>query len=160
MTPGKKPISDDDKTTIQGILTYWFPSAGYDRHTSYPMECVKIHFMGGAEVDTYCRQNYETLLESIAAGQKEHWKQDRDGALAYIICCDQFSRNMHRDTAKAWAYDKYGLPAAKEIVTNKTKFDQYKNMEKLFILLAYEHSEEKENVRICKEIFEKLAEKA
>ena len=63
MKPGTALISDDDKTTIQGILTYWFPPAGYDRHTSYPPDSGKRHWAGGAEVDTYCRQNYEALLE-------------------------------------------------------------------------------------------------
>ena len=67
---------------------------------------------------------------------------------------------MHRDTAKAWAYDQFGLAAAKQIVTDKTKFDQYKNFEKFSILLALVHSEEKEDVRVCVGVLEKLFEQA
>jgi len=44
--------------------------------------------------------------------------------------------------------------------SSRFKFDKYKNFEKLFLLLAYEHSEDKENVAYCLQQFNKMLEKA
>jgi len=155
-----KALSSEDQTMIKGILTYWFPPDKYDRDSFYSPESRKRHWMGGKEVDDYCRMNYDALLESIGNGEKENWLADRDGALAYVIVCDQFSRNMHRDTAKAWDFDVFGLRAAKTIVPHASKFDKYMNFEKLFLLLPYEHSEDKENVAYCIEMVANMLEKA
>ena len=37
------------------------------------------------------------------------WRQHPEGRLAEIIVLDQFSRNIYRDTAKAFAQDKMAL---------------------------------------------------
>ena len=140
------------------ILEYWFPPVGYDRHTSYPMEAMKLHFMGGKPIDDFLRTHYESLLEDIAAGRKEHWLADKDGLLAYVLVADQFSRNMHRDTAKAFSTDEIALKAAMTVLEDPSKYDEYKNFEKMFLLLCYEHSENIKHGLICEKEMKKIVD--
>ena len=49
----------------------------------------------------------------LRAGSFEFWLTYPLGALAYILLADQFSRNMFRGHAKAFASDSMGIVAAK-----------------------------------------------
>lgn len=75
-------------------------------------------------------------------GSNEHWKEDHLGALAYIILCDQFARNIHRNQADAFDYEKYSIIAAKEIVAEPQRFNKYRWFEKFTIIFALMRSED------------------
>jgi uncharacterized protein (DUF924 family) len=44
------------------------------------------------------------------------WRNTPEGRLAEIIVLDQFSRNVYRDTARAFAQDALALLVAQELV--------------------------------------------
>lgn len=63
-------------------------------------------FMGGAELDALIQQRFTGLLEQAKKGELDNWAQTASGRLALIIVLDQFSRQIYRDSAAAFAQDK------------------------------------------------------
>ncbi len=59
-------------------------------------ERYKQWFSSNEETDRYIAEKFKEDLMKLANGDYEAWKSERDGALAAIILCDQFSRNMFR----------------------------------------------------------------
>lgn len=66
--------------------------------------------------DELLTQRFESTLERAARAELFAWRQHPEGRLAEIIVLDQFSRNIYRDTAKAFAQDKMALVLAQEAV--------------------------------------------
>ena len=66
-------------------------------------------------MDKKISAQFSSLVEAVGKGQYKHWEADRDGRLATIILCDQFSRNCFRGQAKAFSFDKISLRIAKQI---------------------------------------------
>ncbi|MCA3862362.1 MAG: DUF924 domain-containing protein, partial [Burkholderia sp.] len=83
------------------ILDFWFGEPGsaefgQDR---------KVWFNGGAAFDEVLRTRYGALLDAACDGACDHWAGSPSGALALIVVLDQFSRNIHRGTPRAFAAD-------------------------------------------------------
>lgn len=64
-------------------------------------------------LDQEIRDRFEATWSDAMQGKFGLWLTYPSGALAYIILMDQFSRNMFRDSGKAFASDKAALAAAK-----------------------------------------------
>jgi len=80
--------------TPETIIGFWFsPRVG------------KFHWGGPPEFDQELREAYLPLHEAIVAGEHRQWLASPEGTLATILCLDQFSRNMFRGTARAFATD-------------------------------------------------------
>ena len=69
-----------------------------------------------AQLDARIYERFQTALDGALEGRYSLWLTYPSGTLAYIILTDQFSRNMYRDTALAFASDKLALAAAKSAV--------------------------------------------
>jgi uncharacterized protein (DUF924 family) len=63
-------------------------------------------FKKDADFDRAIVERFSALHEEVAAGKKRDWAKTPEGALALILVLDQFSRNMFRDTPKAFAQDE------------------------------------------------------
>ena len=90
---------ENDKDTIKAILDYWFVIAEdptWDRHSVFHKSLFNKWYFGGPEVDKELTEKFKEHLDKAAAGEYDHWKNDRDGRLAFVILCDQFSRNIYR----------------------------------------------------------------
>ena len=82
----------------------------------------------------------QTATAAVAAGQCEWWLDTPRGALAYVIVLDQFSRNLYRDSPKAWAQDAAALAAARSAI--ERGFDRaLPRYLRMFFYLPFEHSE-------------------
>jgi len=68
------------------------------------------------------------------------WRHDPGGRLAEIIVLDQFSRNLFRDTAKAFAYDTMALVLAQEAVAGSHD-RSLQTQERAFLYMPFMHSE-------------------
>jgi uncharacterized protein (DUF924 family) len=84
------------------ILTYWLDEVGPDGW-----------YRGDKALDDDIRDQFEFTWERAQLGACGLWLTDPAGTLAYIILTDQFSRNMYRDDARAFASDKSARAAAK-----------------------------------------------
>lgn len=109
-------------------------------------------------VDGELKENFGELLESARRGEiVDEWRsQGSRGALALVILCDQFSRNIHRGTSLAFAMDEKTPEWAASLI-DATDLHP---IEKSFGLLPLEHSELLENHRICERAFARLEKEA
>lgn len=85
-----------------------------------------------------------------------HWMGDKEGKLATIILCDQFSRNIYRGLAEAFSFDHISLALTKSIISRYEEFKAYQNFEKLFIIMPLMHSESVEDCQLCVDIIQEI----
>jgi uncharacterized protein (DUF924 family) len=83
---------------------------------------------------------------------------NKDGILATIILCDQFSRNIYRGMAEAFSFDHISLSLTKSIISRYEDFRDYRNFEKLFIIMPLMHSESMEDCQLCVDIIQEIIE--
>ena len=98
-------------------------------------------YAGGEELDATIRDRFGEIWQAAHDGGLEHWVEGTVGTLAYLILCDQFSRNMHRDTAKAFATDPQALAAAKQAVAEGWDLNA-PEPERQFFYMPFGHSED------------------
>jgi uncharacterized protein (DUF924 family) len=97
-------------------------------------------YAGSAEIDDACSFGFLDLLEALHGGGLEHWLESPAGALAYIVIADQFARNIHRGTARAFATDDKARAAAEKALAEGWDM-QVPEPERQFFYMPYEHSE-------------------
>lgn len=93
------------------------------------------------------------VLESKAAG----WRDDPRTLLAAVILLDQFSRNVHRGTAEAFAAD----PLAQELASLAVERGWDRGMtpeQRQFLYLPFEHAESRELQAVSLSCFEALGQ--
>ena len=93
------------------------------------------------------------VFESKAAG----WRDDPRTLLAAVILLDQFSRNVHRGTAEAFAAD----PLAQELASLAVERGWDRAMtpeQRQFLYLPFEHAESRELQAVSLSCFEALGQ--
>ena len=128
----------------------------WDRDTSMPPQMMKRWFGGRPNGDLEITNLFKKDLVDVGHGNVRHWLNDRDGRLATIILCDQFSRNIYRGMAEAFSFDHISLKISKHLIGHKEEFRTYKNFEKLFIIMPLMHSESVEDCQLCIDILQKM----
>ncbi|MEM6386860.1 MAG: DUF924 family protein [Pseudomonadota bacterium] len=74
-------------------------------------------YAGGDALDQKIRDTFADLHDRACAGALSLWLTYPAGTLAYIVLTDQFSRNMFRDTEKAFGTDAIAKAAAKAAIS-------------------------------------------
>ena len=87
-------------------------------------------------------------IQRAAAGELDHWAETAEGALALVIVLDQFSRDLNRGSAAAFANDPKTLSIA-ETAIEKGWDQQFPEPNEVFFYLPLEHSEDIEVQRRC-----------
>lgn len=93
-------------------------------------------------LDQEIKAKFSATHQQAICGELFQWRQKVDGRLAEIIVLDQFSRNIFRDTAKAFAFDPLALILAQELVMLDLD-QQLAVMARSFAYLPFMHSESK-----------------
>ena len=111
-------------------------------------------FSRSAEVDAGIRERFMALYEQLAASDAA----DVTGARplrAAVIVLDQFSRNMFRDSPRAFAADPLARRLARQIIEHG--FDSgLAGEERLFVYLPFEHSEDRDDQALSCELIGRL----
>ena len=81
----------------------------WDRHSNLPASMMKRWFGGAPNIDQEISTMFKLDLEDVGHQNVRHWLGDRDGKLAIIILCDQYSRNIYRGMAEAFSFDHISL---------------------------------------------------
>jgi uncharacterized protein (DUF924 family) len=90
--------------------------------------------------DQTVRTRFGRLHEAASHAELWRWRETTAGRFAEIIVLDQFSRNIHRDDARAFACDALALGLAQEAV--RVGADLAITPERrAFIYMPYMHSE-------------------
>jgi uncharacterized protein (DUF924 family) len=61
-------------------------------------------------------------LELAFEGKLDHWKSTPEGRVALVLVLDQFSRNCHRESSRAFEQDEMALQIALDCVEQVRKF--------------------------------------
>jgi uncharacterized protein (DUF924 family) len=97
-------------------------------------------YAGSAELDASIKDRFFDLWQAADADGLEHWVDGVVGTLAYLIVCDQFSRNLHRGSKLAFATDARAQAAARLAIANGWDFE-VPEPERQFFYMPFEHSE-------------------
>ena len=86
----------------------------------------------------------------------DNWTQTPLGALALVIVLDQFSRNCHRNTARAFAADQKALLTAQQMIASGADRRLPTVHHRAFAYLPFEHDEtlasQRESLRLFKQL--------
>jgi uncharacterized protein (DUF924 family) len=125
-----------DAPSIRDILDFWFLPLADPEHGK-PRE---IWWKGPAEFDAEIRDRFGAAFDRAVDGGFDSWRQSPDGALAHIILCDQFPRNMHRRTARAFAGDGKALETAR-LALARCYPAAFNPTMRVFFCMPFQHSE-------------------
>ena len=133
------------------ILDFWFlpkadPASGADRAE---------WFRKDAAFDATIRDRFGAEIDAAITGAYADWDRDPHGALARIILLDQFTRNVFRDTPRAFAGDSLALAAAKAMV-DSGRHRLLDRVERSFVYLPFEHAEDLDTQERGVTLFEAL----
>jgi len=90
--------------------------------------------------DAAIADRFSRLHEVAAQGGHDHWAESANGALALILVLDQFSRNLHRGSALAFAGDAKALQIAENAVERGDGRSVPEDLQ-IFFYMPFEHSE-------------------
>lgn len=111
------------------VLRFWFEEI--DR---------SLWFRKDADFDKLLAERYGALHAQASLAELSAWRDAPAGRLAEIIVLDQFSRNLFRDSAKAFAQDGMALVLAQEAVRCGADA-ALSAQERVFLYMPYMHSE-------------------
>ncbi len=149
--------TDASAATPEDALTWWFG----DWDDSVPLTDddpeLRRWWQANADDDNTIRERFGALHAEVVAGEHDDWEETPRGALAKVILLDQFSRAMHRGTAKAFAGDDLARATTQRSL--ERAFDRDLDpIERLFLYMPLMHSEESATHRKALALFTAIAE--
>ncbi|NWF58787.1 MAG: DUF924 domain-containing protein [Fischerella sp.] len=137
----------------QEILDFWFgkpDQADYGKPRDF-------WFTKKPEFDEQVRTRFLKDYQKAAEGYLEDWIEFPDTCLALILLLDQFPRNMFRGTPEAFATDWEALSTAHHAIA-KGYDRKLLAVQRWFIYLPFEHSENLEDQRRAVKLFQQLSD--
>ena len=119
---------------MRAVLDFWFLPADHAGHGFYRPEW----FRKDDAFDAAIRERFGPFVEAALSGTPG--EESDEALLAHILLLDQFTRNIFRDTPRAFAGDTQALTLATALVTS----GRDKNLtpwQRWFAYLPFEHSE-------------------
>ena len=119
----------DMTDTPADILRFWFEEI-------VPAQWWKVD----PAFDATIARRFGATHAAALRGELFQWRKDADGRLAEVIVLDQFSRNIHRGAAGAFAADPMALALAQEAVALGQDL-ALPSERRVFLYMPYMHSE-------------------
>lgn len=142
----------------QNVLDYWIGDAKNDAEAADAK--MKLWFEKSAATDADIAKHFLDLMAPLAGGLAQEWgDKGPSQRLAAIIALDQFSRNLFRDTKNAFANDPLALSLTKETLS-KGEDAGLSEVERIFLYLPLEHSEDMADQDLSVDKYTELAEDA
>lgn len=113
----------------QAVLHFWFEEIDPKHWWSHDVD-----------FDAKLRARFAELHAAATRAELDAWRDGADGRLAEIIVLDQFSRNLYRDSALAFAWDGMALCLAQEAVRAGVAAS-LPPARRAFLYMPYMHSE-------------------
>ena len=131
---------------IEEVLSFWFEQNGPKRW-----------WTRDPQFDAEIRSRFGAVHGRAVLGELHDWRDTPEGCLAEIVVLDQFSRNLYRDDARAFAADGMALALAQEAV--RVGADQaVPPVRRQFFYMPYQHSESGQIHEDAMALFERLEE--
>ncbi len=136
--------------TPRDVLDFWFGTAdAFDARW----------FNGGQAFDREIGERFGATIDAALAGELDAWTATTDGALALIVVLDQFTRNVHRGTPRAFAGDARALALAQALIAGGAD-RALPPLRRWFVYLPLEHAEDLALQDACVARFEALLAEA
>ena len=146
-----RPLASNMSNEVEDVIDFWF------RPDHVP-------WFGGEEaVNKEIREKYGDLVRAAFEGKLDSWKDEPRASLALILICDQFCRNVNKDTKRMNGLDSTALELARKFIEQKTY--RYNHLDftffqRAFIYLPFEHSENPANLMLSVKLYTKLLKDA
>jgi uncharacterized protein (DUF924 family) len=124
---------------IDEIHDFWFGEL--DENGLCASDRSALWFGANDTTDTHCRARFGAALAQALRGELDRWAETDRGLIALIVLLDQFSRNIHRGTAQAFAGDPHALALAQEAI-HDGRHRQLPLIHRVFLYLPLEHCED------------------
>lgn len=112
------------------IVNFWFDECTPDQW-----------FKKNPEFDKVIKKRFSVILEFALEGRFDSWSNSETGCLALILLLDQFTRNIFRESPRAFSGDEKALELSFKCIENG--YLENGDMQKCkFMLLPMMHSEQ------------------
>lgn len=126
------------------VLGFWFHQLTPDRH-----------FANDPTLDRTIADRFGEWRDDVLASGAAAWRGDSDTLLAAILLLDQFSRNIHRDTPRAFEGDALALSLARDAIA-KGWDGGMADDRRAFLYMPFMHGEDMGVQRESVRLFEAL----
>lgn len=142
-------------TDALSVLDFWFGPTDDPGH-GLPREA---WFKKDDAFDAEIARRFAPLIEQALAGGIDDWLTrpvEPLPALARVIVLDQFTRNVFRGSARAFAGDAMALQTARALVASGAD-RSLTGVQRQFAYLPFEHAEDLSHQRTAVQLFQQLA---
>lgn len=91
----------------KNIISFWLGASATSPDNALARK--SFWYDGGERVDQEIRVRFAAILERALNFELDDWVDDPAGALALILLLDQFTRNVFRNTSKAYSGDEAAM---------------------------------------------------
>ncbi len=175
--PTSTPLPDDWRRRAEGyvrecelkqrggksrreVIDFWFaPPGSPERGSERPIWWRQDANVAPDDFDALIREQFMVTYEAALAGGLDHWLETSAGALALVLCLDQFPRNMFRKSARAFEADGKAMASAKIAIAEG--FDQMLDQTaRRFLYLPFEHAENLAEQKRSLELFASIGDES
>jgi uncharacterized protein (DUF924 family) len=132
------------------LLAFWF-GAGTPEH----LRPRSAWFTTDPVFDAEVRARFQDDLQRALRGERSAWANARESCLALVILCDQVPRNLFRGDARAFSTDPLARAGAR-IALDRGDDEVVAPVQRWFLYLPFEHSEDLDDQRTSVALFERL----
>lgn len=144
---------DSTALSASQVLTFWF--GAWPANAAAMASQAPQWFAKSDAFDAEVRARFGAAVDLAVAGGLGDWEAQADSCLALIVLLDQFTRNIHRGNAGAFAGDPRALRLARHAVASG--YDQtVPPQARAFFYLPFEHAENAEDQDRGVALFEAL----
>jgi uncharacterized protein (DUF924 family) len=127
--------------SAQSVLQFWF-------HEITPAQWWKVDPV----FDQLIAERFGDIHAQAVRAELFGWRNTPQGRLAEVIVLDQFSRNIHRGTRRAFEADTLALALAQEAVASNADAALAQD-ERNFLYMPFMHSESKQIHSVAEPFF-------
>jgi len=142
-----------NQNVLRDIHRFWFGELRSP--ADYPDAKTAIWYEQSDGADHYIRESYGKLIPEAAAITWDVASLSREESVALIVLLDQFPRNIFRNSGDAYTYDAKACELARAL--SATGFDRFFWIERVALLLPFEHSEDVVDQDYCVMLAAELA---
>lgn len=107
-------------------------------------------------LDRKIAAEFGAMRDAVLAERAEGWRETPDSLLAAIILLDQFSRNIYRDRAEAFAADALALDLTREAIEKGWDERIEREEARSFLYMPLMHAEDRTAQALSVTCFEQL----
>jgi uncharacterized protein (DUF924 family) len=145
------------KQALRDIHAYWFGKL--KSRTSRPAPATSQKwFAGGKEVDDEIRERFGAALAPLAQAKWDFADLSDQELIGLVVLLDQFPRNLYRGKAESFAFDPTARALARKLI--KGDHRRFAFVERFFLYLPFEHSEDIADQDLSVQLFGELAVEA